>query len=301
MLIGAYYYGWYKDNWLSKTIRVNDPPILGEYNNTIYSNVIDKQMDMMKLGGIDFISVSWQGENHGHILDAANKSGVKVTYFYESLKWAKKGRVPFTALDGILKDMDELLDAMEEPCWLKIDGRPVLMIYVTRCYQEYPEKIFEAIRNKISNVFIVGDELFWGPVPDSKIKLFDSVTAYNMYKPGKFDTTSPEAAARTYLKNNKTMMMIHYEQCKRLGIPLWGNSTPGYADTGVRPDKKHHPIPRLNGSLFKQSLEDAKEISSNVLCVTSVNEWYEDTQIEPCKSYGNLYLEILSEFKAGLK
>jgi hypothetical protein len=299
MLLGAYYYGWYSQNWLSRTVRQTDPPILGEYNNTIYSDVIHKQMEMMKQGGIDFISVSWQGEDHGHILDAANKTGVKVTYFYESLKWAKKGKVPLDALDGIIKDMDGLIEAMQESSWFKIDGRPVLMVYVTRCYRESPEKIFEAIRAKIPNVFIVADELFWGDIPDSKIRLFDAITAYNMYKPGKFSTASPEETARTYLENSINMMTIHSKQCQRLNIPLWGNAIPGYNDLGVRPDQKHHPVPRLDGEFFKISLEDAAKVSSSskVIIVTSYGEWYEDTQIEPAISYDYLYLDILRNFK----
>jgi hypothetical protein len=97
------------------------------------------------------------------------------------------------------------------------------------------------------------------------------------------------------------IMTIHSEQCKRLGIPLWGNAMPGYDDSGVRPDQKHHPIPRLEGEFFKKSLNDAMKISAQCITVTSFNEIYEDSHIEPCQSYGSLYLNIMSHFKASLK
>jgi hypothetical protein len=38
-------------------------------------------------------------------------------------------------------------------------------------------------------------------------------------------------------------------------------------------------------------------MNPDVVCVTSFCEWYEDTQVEPAQSYGNLYLDILREFK----
>jgi Glycosyl hydrolase family 99 len=297
MKIGAYYYGWYEQNWLHKTIRSSDPPRLGEYNNTIASDAVNKHMEMLSLAGVDFISISFQGEDHGHLIDAAAKHDIKVTYFYESLHRSVKGLVPFSNLASIIEDIEAISEFMLEPNWLRIDGRPVLMIYVTRCFRDKPAEMFKAIRDAFPDIYLVADELFWNDVPDERMTMFDAITAYNMYQPGRFSTESDEKTFDTYLNTAKTRMISHKAQADRLSLPLWGTAMPGYDDTGVRPDVKHAPIPRLDGKFFEASLEDALNISSGAMMICSWNEVYEDSQIEPMTSYGTKYMDILRAFK----
>lgn len=305
MLIGAYYYG-LSGNWLKQTVRQNDPPIRGEYDNTKYGTTVIDQMLEMKEAGIDFISVSWghgERKDYGHILDAAKETGMKVTYFYESLvHWSdKRSSIPAYTLEAILENIEIIKEDMLEDCWLKINGCLVLMLYVTRCFKEQPDKIFREIRRAIPNVYLVGDELFWDDIKDERIRMFDAVTAYNYYQPGRFSQDSPEDAAKTYLENVRHRASRHAQQCHRLNVPLWGTAMPGYNDKGVRGNENHYPIPRLEGNFFKASLNDARKnsipIISPCIMITSASEWYEDTQIEPTESYGDLYIKILKDFK----
>lgn len=302
MKIGAYYYAWYHQKWLHQTVRTNDQPIRGEYDNTKYGQVILDQMIEMRAAGIDFISVSWNAKDYGHVLDAASETGMKVTYFYESLLHydSSKFMVPFSSMDKILDDMEAIRDDMMEDCWLKIDGRPVLMFYVTRCYKENAAEMFDAIRKSIPNVYMVADEYFWEEVPDKRVRMFDALTSYNMYQKERLSGTSDEEICENYLSSCRQKMNEYSSQCRRLGKPLWGCAMPGYDDSGVRPEKKHPYISRLDGKFFKQSLLDAKNISDQVLMICSYSEWYEDTQIEPCSSYGSLYANMVKEFKANI-
>lgn len=300
MLIGAYYYAWYSYNWLKHTIRWMDRPLAGEYCNTQFGPVLDLHMDMAKKGGIDFLSISWHaGQNHDHMLDAVKNAGLKATYFYESLQRGKDGWVPAESLPGILEDMRLVKDLMTEECWLKIDGRPVLMIYVTRAYKGHAAMSLREIRKVLPDAFLVGDELWWDPLDPEVLKLLDATTWYNMYQPGRFQADTEKQAADTYLESSRKQLAPLVEQCKSLGVNVWGCAMPGYDDRGVRPGEKHIPIPRLEGEFFKRSLVDALNLSHGrqATMVTSFNEVYEDSQIEPCQSYGNKYLEILSEFK----
>lgn len=303
ILIGCYYYAWYKNDWLKHTVRVNDPPLLGEYNNTIYCTAVHEHMKSLKKAGVDFISISYQREDHGHIIDIAKLYGIKVTYFYESLKRAEKDFIPYKNHCLILNDISEFIEYTQEDNWLKIDNRPVLMFYVTRCLIENPLNLFESIRKKFGDMFIVGDELFWYDVPDERIKMFDAVTAYNMYEVGRFSTESPAETCRTYLENTQKTMLVHALQASRLKITIWGNAMPGYDDSGVRPERKNPPIPRIEGEFFKRSLSNAIEISNissgvrPCVMITSFGEWYEDTQIEEATSYKTMYLDILGNSK----
>lgn len=303
MLIGAYSYFWYRKDWLKLTVRQNDPPVLGEYDNTLHGEVIDKQLEMVKQSGIDFLSLSWDYRyDHGHVIDALKKTNTKATYFYESLHRERdsRGKVPPSVLPLILNDMDLIKELTSEDCWLHIDSRPVVMIYVTRAYAD-PVNALKAIRKRFNDdVFLVGDELWWDPLNIESLKQLDAVTGYNFYCPGRFSTVSPEETASTYLNNIKTQMQKHVSVCASIGLPVWGNSLPGYNDRGVRGDKNHHPIPRLGGDFFKRSLADAFEVSTGkekCIMITSFNEHYEDSGIESFQSDNGLYLNILKEFK----
>lgn len=301
MLLGAYYYAWYKNNWLSQTKRASCPPLLGEYDNTIYSDVILTHMKQAKDAGIDFLSVSWEHrQDHWHIIDAAEKIGIKITFLYESLtRVGKKGDLSEEELSNIMTDMASISEYMDSTSWLKINGKPVIMIYVTRAYRGNLRDIFSKVRSAFGReVFLVGDHLFWKDLKnEGALTNFDAVTYYNMYQKGRFEPGP--AAGASYISTAKDQLTHHMEACKRFNVPLWGSAMPGYDDTGVRPDREHPPIDRRAGEFFRQSLEEAKRLSYNqqAMMITSFNEWYEDTQIEPCSDYGTKYLEILKEFK----
>jgi hypothetical protein len=299
MLIGCYYYPWYSGQWLCRTVRGGDPPTLGEYNNRSYGPSVDAHMKMAKEAGVDFMAVSWEpGNDYGYVLDAAASHGIKITCLYESLRRASKMHdIQVCDHESVLDDLKMIADDMSEECWLRMGSRPVLMIYVTRCYRTEAESLFNKARELIPGVFIVGDELFWSDVPAERLVMFDAVTAYNMYHPVR------AASHQAYLDDCRSRMLEHAWRCREVGVPLWGNAMPGYNDMGVRPEKKHPPLPRLDGEFFRKSIADAKEamnvqcLSDKVLMITSMSEWYEDTQIEPAISYGNLYLNMLQRLK----
>lgn len=300
MIIGAYAYYWYSGDWLNQTIRMHDPPVLGQYD-TSNLDVICSQMTLAKQYGIDFFAVSWwPGRDYSHVLDAANKTGMKLTYFYESMHHSEAGVVHEEKLPLILRDLGEIKHDLDEDCWLRINGKPVMMVYVTRAYRGDLTAVFGSMRKALGDPFLVGDHLFWDTLKPEVASWFDALTAYNMYKPKKFSTASPEETCRTYLDGSQDQMNYYAAECKKLGISLWGNALPGYDDRGVRPDRKHPPVPRLDGDFFKKSLENAVTVTTGdprVVMITSYSEWYEDTQIEPATSYGCKYLDLLKTFK----
>jgi hypothetical protein len=300
MLVGAYYYAWYKDPWLHQTVRADDQPILREYRNSSYEDalLVQDHMAGVKSAAIDFVSVSWSpGQVCDHVLDGAREEGVKVTILYESLTRANRKKV-LTAeeIPVVVSDMKAIAELVDNDAWLRIDGRPVIMLYVTRNYRA-PE-IFDAIRDAFDeDIFLVGDELFWKLSKPEKIQKFDAATAYNMYHPGKISGVTPEERAVSFLANARGMMIRNSEHCRAAGVPVWPVAMPGYDDTGVRPAENHLPLPRMNGKFFDQSLEDAMALVPPCVMITSFNEWYEDTQIEPASSYKGKYFQAIKRAK----
>jgi len=302
MLTGCYYYDWYSGDWLVQTQRRMDHPALGQYNNTHYGDVVLDHLRQMRRADVDFISVSWdpQQTNYDHVLDACEDTGMKMTVLYESLSHSegKNKRIKKEALEAILYDMEDLAENLQDPGWLKIGGKPVVMLYVTRNYKDADE-IFPAIRETLGDVYLVGDEIFWGKGSDpEKLKHFDAVTSYNWYQPGRFEGKTKRDICDSFLANVRECVEKNLETCAEAGVPYWPVAMPGYDDRRVRPEVRHAPIPRLEGYLFGRSIKDAMDQAPECMMVTSWNEFYEDTQIEPCRSYETMYLDIL---KASLR
>lgn len=301
MLIGAYYYAWYSGDWLGRTIRAEDPPALGEYDNTVRGEAPGKgavadHFRQLRANGIDFVAMSWEpNRSYDHVYEAAQATGMKVTCLYESLIRSNEKNVLTRAeAPAVLGDMERVSEECEEPCWLRIDGKPVVMLYVTRQYRE--EKLFDDIRQELGDVFLVGDELFWKEPKPERVGYFDALTAYNMYRPGKFDGETPEERAESFLENTSKMLRKHSWRCAELKVPFWPVAMPGYDDSGVRPG--HPSLSRLGGEFFERSLDCALSLTPDCIMVTSANEWYEDTQIEPAGSYGDKYLKIVKRKKS---
>lgn len=295
----CYYYAWYSGTWGRKTVRQDDTPCLGWYDNTNYDAVLNEHMKTMKSCS-DFAVLSWdpRGNGYDHVFYAADKANFPMSCLYESRirQTTPWGRIGAAAHPAILEDMTELSHCLNEDCWFRIDGRPVVFLYITRCY-ENPEILIPEMRKVLGNPFLVGDEAFWNPMDPSRVALFDAITAYNMYQPGRFSGEDDAVVADSYLKSCSAAWQMHHDVCKKAGVPLWANAKPGYDDRGVRPGEKHAPIPRLAGDFFRKSLAAGAAVSTDYLMVTSFNEWFEDTQIEPAQSYGSLYADILASFR----
>lgn len=299
-MVFAYYYNWYRGYWLKRTVRASDPPVLGQYNNTIYCDEILDHIKQMRYAGIDFMSVSWDPRvtNYENMMDSCLDTGFKMCVFYESLANAtgKNQAITKSDLPRILNDMRALGQDLGEDCWLRIDGKPVVMIYVTRNYAD-PQEAFPAIREALGrDVYLVGDEIFWKRPDPKRIKVFDSVTAYNFYQAGRFEGNG-RMACDSFLKNVHSTQAEALEICQGTGIQYWPVIMPGYDDSGVRPKAGHPPIPRLEGYFYRESWKRSLEYQSDVYSLCSFNEWYEDSAVEPASSYGNLYLDITREFK----
>ncbi len=71
---------------------------------------------------------------------------------------------------------------------------------------------------------------------------------------------------------------------------------PGY-DDHLLPDRGGGQVQaRLDGDFYRNTWEAALASDPDWIFITSWNEWWENTQIEPGESYGDLYLEITREY-----
>lgn len=317
-LVGAYYYPWYPRNWRQGYLnaRLTPPqlPALGQYDSSNLK-VIEQHIAWSSQYGINFWAVSWWPDQpqldrviKDSILRAKNISDIRFCIFYETAGLGlADDRINFTP-DKIKKFVSDFKylaqNYFSHPSYLKIKGRPVVIIYLTRTFiGDYPEAI-GALRKSLKELgfdpYLIGDEIFWyvmrtTPLPPSphpnmtRIRLLDGVTAYNMY-----DWAKPKqmgyGSSSTFLSDVHALYQ-EYQSAIGKEAKFVPAIIPGYNDRGVRLSDRHPVIPRQfqpggqEGSFFDQALKQTviPFIDSDIpmALITTFNEWNEGTQIEP--------------------
>ena len=322
-LIGTYYYLWYPGNWregyINGRLLPQQLPALGQYDSSDLKT-IEQHIAWSSQYGIDFWAISWW-PNHPEfdriirekIFKARNIRDIKFCIFYETSGLGlKDDQIDFTPdkAKKMLSDFKFLAQTyFSHPSYLKIKGRPVAIIYLTRTFiGDYPEAI-SSLRKGLQemgfNPFLIGDEIFWyvmrpNPLPPSlqpetnRIKLFDGITGYNMYnwaKPKQMGYGNQS----TFLSEVQGRYR-EYQLAIDKKIKLIPSTIPGYNDRGVRLSDNHPVIPRQfdpggeEGSFFIQALKQTvlpfMDPDIPMALITSFNEWNEGTQIEPTQGTG---------------
>jgi glycoprotein endo-alpha-1,2-mannosidase len=322
-LVGAYYYLWYPGNWregyINGRLLPQQLPTLGQYDSSDLKT-IEQHINWSSQYGIDFLAVSWWPDHpeldriiREKIFKARNISDIKFCIFYETSGLGLEGdRINFTPdkTKKLISDFKFLSQQyFSHPSYLKIKGRPVAIIYLTRTFiGDYPKAI-NSLRKSLQemgfNPFLIGDEIFWyvmrpNPLPPSphpetnRIKMFDGITAYNMYnwaKPQQMGYGSQS----TYLSD---VHKLYREYQTAIGSKshLIPGTIPGYNDRGVRLSENHQVIPRQftsggeEGSFLTEALKRTvlpfMDPDIPIALITSFNEWNEGTQIEPTDASG---------------
>ena len=200
------------------------------------------------------------------------------------------------------------------PSYLRLRGRPVVVLYLTRTFSGAFAQAIARLRSAMLargyDLFLIGDEVFWkvspvvqpGKTPfplvetpqPARFRLFDAITSYNMYENG---TASQKgyAAHSTYV-SDVAAKYSEYISASAGMVYFVPQIIPGYNDRGVRIAANHYAIPRewsegageasLFAKLFDLTAFRFVDPRLNMILITSWNEWNEDTAIEPLKPSG---------------
>lgn len=318
----AFYYPWYKRSnttW-TKHGTQGSTPLLGAYGSDEVE-VAEQHIEMAIRGGIDVFAISWWNKeaptsiNFGKgMLKASNIDQIKFTMLYES-----KGALPesvngnFTdgtlALDKFIDDMIFFRDTyFGHPSYLHINGRPVVYVYLTRSWQNFEANMLDRVKEEVGeDVLFIADEPFYSPhvtapslsqngIQENGKPMFEAYTSYNMYS---FPRVKEGESAADYMFREA---MPVYEK--------WSNETVFYPHVlGKYHDFRdgHKPLLGDTGGLLAQLNTFAclprpvwyENELPNLIFITSFNEWWEGTSIEPDAEdrYGYKYLDAIKAFK----
>ncbi len=335
--VGVYYYPWYGSDFHGgkyMRARLVPPqyPTLGEYDDREVS-VISQHLAWSRQAHISLWVASWWGPDRREdqtllqrILPHPELGDMGIALFYETTGRTRS----FSSFDLVGPDIAYMAEHyFNHPNYLKIEGKPVLFVYLTRVLSRNGTlgEVVGAMRASAAQagheLYIIGDEVFGQPPNSSNaLGLLDAVTNYDVYGSMGVKGYAGQYAVDRYYRAQAQWRALAHEA----GAAFVPAATPGFNDKGVRGG--HEATSRKldsdaeYGSLFRAMLEQAvahtDDPTGNMLLITSWNEWHEDTQIEPIaeapptasddsdsgkafseglsyEGYGERYLQILRE------
>lgn len=340
--VGVYYYPWYGSfaggHGFDSTLRMHlspaQPPALGSYSSRDGA-AIASHIDQSVQANVDFWAVSWWGPNSAenrtqrdYILTNPRASELKYAVHYEST--GRLGTFDSPNFSNLTPDFRYLASTyFQNPNYLKINGRPVVFMYVTRAYFNTAESrtavanLRTAMQAEFGiNPYIVGDDVFGSNIDVQRAQLWDAITDFDVYG----TVMQGAGSTATALTNLAGIYDSARNAANSSNIGFIPTASPGFNDAGVR--SGHPAAPRYmtddanstEGLLFKRMLNEVvvpkvDPKADNILMINSFNEWHEDTQIERTivaprtnnddsanrtysqgyyyTGYGDLYLNIL--------
>ena len=222
-LVGAYYYLWNPENFAGGTLRSHlvPPQVPGaSLVNSQSPQTAARDIANARRAGINFFAVDWwpyvagsSGEDYQHaddamkdFLAAPNIGQMRFAMFYETWNLGfDPGResTPVTFQMELHFDSDMIMFAkhyFHNRSYLRIDGRPVVFLYLTRTLTGDVAGMIQGARTVLEargfDPFFIGDEVYWRVTPEdpnpagpiltttpqvARIEQFDAITSYILY------------------------------------------------------------------------------------------------------------------------
>jgi hypothetical protein len=267
-MVLAFYYLWYDKNWLpNNSGRIANTPLSESYNSSD-EKMLQKQIILAKNAGIDGFIISWWGKNSfidsslKKIIPICESLGFKFTLYLETTH----------SLEDLRNDVNYIETTYaRSSSFIQFENKPVLFVF-SRILDNLPMGSlpivvphFTLINYGFSYSSLQGFSGFHEYLPPGN----DLITIKHKYL----------LASQIARQENKLMVVT---------------VMPGYDARHI--NNYRYLINRDNGKFYKAIWETALSIKPDWVLVTSFNEWFEGTEIEPSKEYGDLYLRLTTHY-----
>ncbi len=285
-LVWAFYYPWYYENqWYSSDV-LTDMPLIPHSSSD--PKIIELHIKQAMAAGIDGFIVSWWGEdsytdhNLKTILDIASKHDFKITIYFESL-----GDGPRSEEELKRMFLSFFRNYGNDDRYYRIEGKPVIFVWAV---DSHPPSVWTSILSPVEFRGYTGIYIAMTPRVDY-LDIFDGLHIYGTVG---FDNLPIRCerlslVCRTY---------GHLHDRKKY---IWAATLcPGYDDRKI-PGRAGLYHSRDNGEYYEKTFDAAFESSPDWILITSFNEWWEHTHIEPSVNYGYTYLDMTALFSSEFK
>ena len=230
--IGAYYSDWFPSNSAQGTLRQHLLPRQGADPTRVDSSdpqVAEQAIAQATRSGITFFALDWwpsrpaQNRNVDTFVRAKNLRDIKFCLLYETWDLGfDPGTESTPVTPAVVAEFDQNLLLFADryfpnPSYLRVDGRPVVVLYLTRTLTGDVSGMITGARALLEahgfDPYFIGDEISWRVTPVtptgsglaltqtpqvSRLSLFDAVTAYSLYAGGPPDPLSPQQDFENY-------------------------------------------------------------------------------------------------------
>jgi glycoprotein endo-alpha-1,2-mannosidase len=279
-LVLASYYPWFNRTGNSTTTMADQP---AEPRSAWLTDDVRSHVRQARGAGIDGFVTSWAGASENGpafdlVLNAEEAEGGTATAYLETLK-AKRfmGNVDTTLL---ARWLDEALQRAASPAFLRAtDGVPVVFVFAMGSVDAATWRaIADDSARRGRPVHLVGDAdpSTHGPV------------LYGWHRYSAFGSASQLFGLwQTMAQRVRGPHVL--DPSAPLPLSL-ATVSPGYDDSKV-PGRHNAVVPRgANGERYDQTWDAAVKADPDWILVTSWNEWFEGTSVEPGKANGDLAL-----------
>jgi hypothetical protein len=296
-LVCALYYPWYGVPAISGSYRRMSGvdvagqkianfahyPASGPYDSSDEAT-LKRHVAQAKEAGIDVLVCSWWGKDSFEdaafrkLLSLAKEAGLRVCVFLEPYQEEREA-------EAIARNMGEWLKTFgQDPAYLRVEGRPVVFLYVGK-RQQADLQTWAAALAGLDRAQPPGAVVVTARQTPVDTLVFDGIQnagAFYLGRPGS------RMAAIGSLEDAK--------QRGRIAVAAVG---PGFdlrhqSEKGLR-------IDRENGKLYRECWEGALLAAPDWVLVESFNQWEIGTEIEPSVQFGDQYLKLTAEYAARFK
>ena len=280
-LVLAFYYMWFSaENF--KSGQMSDTPVT-PYDSSDAA-VMERQVREAKGAGIDGFIAAWTGtgtetdKNLAKLLDIAAAQAFKVAIHFETSSIAG-GDVAGQIQAAIAKYGNH-------PAYLRWNNKPTIFFWSPQTVGN--AKAWSDLRKRVDP----GNSQMWSvdTTDASYLAAFDSL---HLFSAGKWTASTNTATVNSQWRGN----VDAYNKANGTGR-LWAAGViPGWDESRVQPPRNPAKVfPRRDGAEYEANWQGAIASKPDLITITSFNEWYEGTQIEPGVGTGTKYLDLTRKY-----
>ena len=280
-LVLAFFYPWYQHfNWDSE--KLLDQPLF-RYSTELPGEVA-RSLDEARAAGLDGVIVSWRGDTDWNdrrlrfVLDQAQTRGLTVSILVETTLATEgpEGTVKPLSADKMRTWLEKAFDVYgRHPAFLKVRGRPVIFVYAADVFTpaEWRTTV-QSLDRTGRHPFLMADAL-----DPEWLEFFSGSFIYGSIPPPDLERFYSDQALRTQSYS------LLYGGERRVDA---ATVSPGYDDSHLDRTMPY-VVDRANGALYEARWKAAVAAQPDWMLVTSWNEFWENTHIEPSRLYGRRY------------
>ncbi len=287
--VAAFYYPWYDilpnyNVWQARGGEMASQP------STLYHGgdvaALKRQMEQAKSAGIDAFIVTYNS------YDGDWKTRLRLLLDNAPVGFSIAAHFEVSLLDGKDRNSGFVVNALRElrnnffnhPRYFRYQGRPLLYLWRVQDLPGDVRGTWGGIRNQVDP----NHENIWSAdtIDLSLLDVFDTI---HYFSGAKYNNNPVSDFAK--LKQASDSWNSSRGGPRRLST---SSVTPGYDDSRVK-GRTPEFRDRAGGAYYRTSWDAALNVQPDLVTISTWNEWYESSAIEPGRDWGNLYVDISRE------